>query len=128
MAARDTVNARISEAALQEAAVIELESYLRQHPGAFAFAAGLEGVPMTPRKRAQMRAQGMSPGEPDLRFYLPQGRTLLIELKADKGTRNPAQKERHAALEALGFEVLTQRYVTREEAAQGVLASVLERL
>lgn len=126
--ARDTVNARIPESAIQEAAVIELESYLRRHPGAFAFAAGLEGVPMTPRKRAAMRAQGMSPGEPDLRFYLPRGRTLLIELKADGGTRNAAQKARHAALGALGFEVLTQRYTTREEAAKGVLATVLGRL
>lgn len=128
MAATDTVNARVSEAALQEAAVIALENHLRRNPGAFAFAAGLEGVPMTPRKRAQMRAQGMAPGEPDLRFYLPRGRLLSIELKAEGGTRNAAQKARHAALEALGFEVLTQRYTTRQEAAQGVLATVLERL
>lgn len=124
----DTINARIPESALQEAAVEALESYLRRNPDTFAFAAGLEGLPMSPRKRAQMRAQGMAAGEPDLRFYLPRGRLLSIELKGDGGTRNKAQKERHALLERLGFEVLTQRYTTREACASGVLQTVLERL
>lgn len=128
MSAVDTVNARIPESSLQRAIVADLDSYLAREPGAFAYAAGLEGVRLNPRKGAEARAQGMKAGEPDLRFYLARGRMVLIELKAAGGTLNPAQKARHALLRGLGFDVHTVRAVTPAEAIAAVWAILRPQL
>jgi hypothetical protein len=128
MASADTVNNTVPEWRLQEAAVCALDSYLRAHPGAFAYAAGLEGVRLRPRQRATMRAQGMTAGEPDLRFYLPSGKLMMIELKTSKGATSAVQKARHGVLRALGFAVHVVKAKTPEEAASAVLGLVCEAL
>ena len=117
----DTVNDAYREEDLQAAIVANLESELAARPGAFAFAAGLEGVRLRPSQRAKMRAQGMTAGEPDLRFYLPGGRTLLIELKAGAAVSR-VQKDRHALIRGLGFVVHVVRAKTPAEAVAAVRA------
>lgn len=112
---------------MQRAIVLDLERKLSQGAN-FAFAAGLEGVPLTPKKRGEMRQQGMQAGEPDLRFYFDGGRTLLIELKADGGSLNAAQKTRHARLRALGFDVRVVKAKTEEDAVAQVSAIIEEEL
>lgn len=123
MVAKDTVNARIPEWKLQEAICADLDARIR-NGAPFAYAAGLEGVRLRPSQREAMRAQGMTAGEPDLRFYLPGARLLLIELKADKGTVSPVQKARHALLRAFGFDVHVVRASTPQEACAAVWAIV----
>jgi hypothetical protein len=118
----DKVVDRIPEWRLQEHCVVRLNAVLEERPGAFTFAAGLEGVHLRPRQREAMRAQGMTAGEPDLRFYLDRGRLMLIELKADAGTVSRVQKDRHALLRALGFVVHVVRAKTPEEAWAAVWA------
>jgi len=119
MAATDRVSNRIPEWRLQAEQVAELER-LEALGHAFAYAAGLEGVPLTPKKRREMRAQGMKAGEPDLRFYFPGARLILLENKADGGSLSKDQRERHALLTRLGFEVRTRKMLTLEEARQVV--------
>ena len=128
MASADSVNDTIPEWRLQESCVGALDAYLRANPGAFAYAAGLEGVRLRPRQRAAMRAQGMTAGEPDLRFYLPGGKLMMVELKTSKGATSAVQKARHGALRALGHVVHVVKEKTPEEAASAVLALVCEAL
>lgn len=105
-----------------------LDAYLAANPGAFAYAAGLEGVRLRPSQREAMRAQGMTAGEPDLRFYLPGGRVMLIELKAQGGSVSAVQKARHAQLRALGCSMHVVKAVTCKEVATAVLGLVCEAL
>ena len=126
MASADSVNDTMPEWRLQEACVSALDSYLRDNAGAFAYAAGLEGVRLRPRQRAAMRAQGMTAGEPDLRFYLPSGKLIMVELKTSKGATSAVQKARHAALRDLGHVVYVVKAKTPEGAARAVLALVCE--
>lgn len=120
--AADRVSNRIPEWKLQEGVVSALDALLRERPGAFAYAAGLEGVRLRPSQRQAMRAQGMQAGEPDLRFYFPAGRVALIELKAKDGRLSTEQKERHALLTALGFTV----YTIKRESVADMVAAVLD--
>lgn len=123
MAAVDIVSDRVPEWRLQQAIVVDLD---RRVAGGqpFTFAAGLEGVRLTPKKRGEMRQQGMKAGEPDLRFYFPGGRLVLIELKAGDGSTNKAQKDRHVELRALGFVVHLVKAKSEAEAIAKVGAIV----
>jgi hypothetical protein len=119
----DVVTNRVPEWRLQSAIVVDLDQWIRD--GApFAYAAGLEGVPLTPKKRGEMRRQGMQAGEPDLRFYLSRGRLILIELKADGGSVSKDQKDRHALLRSLGFVVHVVKAKTEAEAIAAVRAII----
>lgn len=122
--AQDRVSNRIPEWKLQEGVCIALEAELRARPGAFAYSAGMEGVRLTAGQRVKAKATGMQAGEPDLRFYFPGGRLVLVELKADGGRLNPAQKDRHAVMQALGFIVHTVKATSVAEASRLVLAIV----
>lgn len=51
------------------------------------------------------KAMGVKAGCPDIIIFYS-GRTLCIELKADKGSATPAQKVMHAKLHAQGIPVL----------------------
>lgn len=124
MPAVDIVSDRIPEWRLQAAVVVDLDRRIAEGAN-FDFAAGLEGVRLIPKKRAEMRSQGMKAGEPDLRFYFDGGRTLLIELKAGGGSLNPAQKQRHARLRDLGFDVRTVK-ATSEAEAVAMVGSIVE--
>jgi hypothetical protein len=81
-------------------------------------------------KRAQMEAKvtGMTGGEPDIRIYMIGGRLFSLELKTPKGSRSKVQRERHALLTKLGFEIITIAGKTPEELADAVEALVRERL
>lgn len=125
MPAVDRVQNRYSEAYLQAEQIAECERLAKLgHP--FAVAAGLEGVPLTPKKRREMRQQGMAAGEPDLRFYFSGPRLILLENKAEGGTVSKAQKERHALLSGLGFDVRIARMTSPQEARAVVRALVEE--
>lgn len=124
MPAVDTVSDRIPEWRLQAAIVVDLDRRIA-NGARFDFAAGLEGVRLIPKKRAEMRSQGMKAGEPDLRFYFDRGRILLIELKADGGSLNAAQKERHARLRDLGFDVRVVK-ATSEAEAVALVGAIVE--
>ena len=125
MAAPDKVSNRVPEWRLQAEQVAELQSLMSQGH-AFAFAAGLEGVPLTPKKRGEMRAQGMAAGEPDLRFYFAGPRLVLLENKAGGGSVSKDQRERHALLRSFGFEVRVAKMKTLDDARQTVRDLVRE--
>lgn len=59
----------------------------------------------TPRAIAEAQATGLTPGEPDVRVYLPGARICHIELKTPRGRVSEEQKKRHARLRALGHVV-----------------------
>jgi len=73
--------------------------------GRFTFAADQNGLRTSRAQASKAKAGGMRAGEPDIRIYLPDGRVRFIELKRVGGTVSRAQKDRHAALRALGFKV-----------------------
>ena len=70
-------------------------------------AASLEAVQCGKYQAARLKAGGMTAGEPDLRFYLPDGKIKMVELKAAKGKKSEAQTKRHQKLWDLGFDVCT---------------------
>lgn len=54
---------------------------------------------------ARDKATGLTAGEPDVRVYLPGGRTILVELKTDTGKVSKAQTARHTRLRELDHPV-----------------------
>ncbi len=64
----------------------------------------LEGLSADQRARLinQAKAQGMTPGIPDLLIYLPEGKVLNLELKTAKGKQSKEQIDMQNKLEALG--------------------------
>lgn len=54
---------------------------------------------------ARAKACGLTKGEPDMRFYLPMGRVLFVELKTMAGKVSKEQKEYHERLGQLGHWV-----------------------
>ena len=64
-------------------------------------------LPGTPKQKAQiisqMQKEGMLKGAPDLSLYLPEGKTLNLELKRSdgRGTQSDSQKEVAKALRVL---------------------------
>jgi hypothetical protein len=125
MAAADRTSNRIPEWRLQAEQVAECEALLAAGH-AFAYAAGLEGVRLHPGQRDLARATGMKAGEPDLRFYFPGARLILLENKADGGSLNADQKARHALLRGLGFDVRVAKMRSLDEARAAVRAIVQE--
>jgi VRR-NUC domain-containing protein len=77
---------------------------------------------------AKAKVTGMTPGEPDIRVYLSNGRLGLIELKAKDGTLSDAQEERHERLAELGHNVVVLRAVTEKEAVDGAVKILKELL
>jgi hypothetical protein len=82
----------------------------------FAFAGDLNGVRLTPSQAGKAKLTGLTPGETDLRIYLPTARFKMIEMKADGGALSKAQKERHSLLRGLGFEIEVVKAKTEESA------------
>ena len=66
----------------------------------------------------------MTAGEADVRVYMAHGRLFQFELKTPTGRRSKAQKERHARLAALGFEVVTIAASTPDAMADTIEAQV----
>jgi len=107
--------------AAQVSALRRLPQYQRQ----FLLAGDMNASKRGPRAQAQAIATGMTSGEPDLRIYGEYGRLLLIENKVGQGRLSPAQKDRHAALQRLGYAVLVIRATTTTEAAERAVTAVL---
>lgn len=102
-------------------------SALRRHPEygkRFLLAGDMNASKRGPKAQAQALATGMTAGEPDLRIYAEHSRLLLIENKVGRGPLSPAQKDRHAALQRLGYTVMVIRATATEEAASDAVRAV----
>lgn len=73
----------------------------------FTFAADQNSARRSPAQGAKNKAEGMTAGEPDMRFYIEGGKLVLIELKRKGNYLQPVQKKRIALLESLGFTCYT---------------------
>lgn len=104
MAKRDVVIDRIPEWRLQAEICASLEARIA-NGDPFLFAGSLEGVKLNPRVAQMAKATGMKAGEPDIRLYFANGRTVFVELKCADGKLGPDQKERIPILRGLGFTV-----------------------
>lgn len=108
---------------LQAAAVRALKTmpeYQRQFLLAGDMASGKRG----PKAQMQALATGLTPGEPDLRLYLPEGRIAFIEYKTSAGRLSPAQRQRHADMARLGHTVEVVAATTEDECADKTVALV----
>ncbi len=85
--------------AAQVSALRRLPQYQRQ----FLLAGDMNASKRGPMAQAQAIATGITSGEPDLRIYGEFGRLLMIENKVGQGGLSPAQKDRQAALQRLGY-------------------------
>ncbi len=75
-----------------------------------------------PASGAKLKKCGMKAGEPDCVIYLPDARTIFIELKLLKGALSDNQKNRHGVLINLGFPVHTIKAGTPQQAVNAVAA------
>ena len=66
-----------------------------------------------PRTAAKLKRMGVKPGWPDWEILGPNGVTIRIELKPEKGILSPAQKTFHARAKALGHPTYICRSVER---------------
>jgi len=92
----------------------------RQPP--FLYESSLEGIKLTKRQAAKAKALGMKKGVTDLRFYFPSPVMVCIELKRRLGSVSKEQKQRHAWLKAMGFEVHVVKAKTPKDGWDQVLA------
>jgi hypothetical protein len=124
---RTRVVDRVPEWRYQAEVVARLHN-LEAKGWAFTCAGDMAAGARSKAARALAKATGLTAGEPDVRVYLTGGRLLSIELKTPDGRRSKEQRERHARLIALGFEVLTIAAATPEAMADRVEAEIKERL
>lgn len=87
----------------------------------FTLAGDMNSAKRGPQAQIQASATGLAPGDPDLRLYLAGGVLKLIEYKGERGRLSPAQKDRHALLKRLGFEVVTVQATTEAQCADATL-------
>ena len=94
-----------------------IQAYIVQesHRAGHVFAAGMEGNDLSKSGRGKADATGRTAGEPDLRYYMPGGRLIMIELKLGESKLQKSQKKRIPILRDLGFEVHLVRAVTPED-------------
>jgi hypothetical protein len=115
-----TTNAAILESDLQAAQV----EALRAHPlygMAFTLAGDMGAGKRGPQAQADAVRTGLESGEPDLRIYIIGGKLLSVENKAEKTPVSKAQKDRHALLHSLGFQVEIIRTTTCDMAVHRVM-------
>lgn len=120
-------NDNLPEWRLQAAQVRRLRS-MPEHGRQFLLAGDQNAARRGPRAAIEAQATGMTPGEPDLRIYLPNGRLAMIENKTLKGRLSPAQRDRHAALSRLGHTVAVVRAATEQDAADQAEALIRQWL
>ena len=97
-----------------------LVAWLRLHDYLFEGSLAGEGY-RSPVQAARAKAQGITPGMPDLHIYLAGGKTLFIELKGPRGSLSPAQKDVHEKLIALGHEVHVIKSPTPFDALENLI-------
>lgn len=108
---------------LQAAAVRALKA-MPEYGRQFLLAGDQAAAKRGPRAQMQALATGLTPGDPDLRLYLPGGRVAFIEYKTSTGRLSPAQKQRHADMARLGHTVEVVAAATEEECAAATVQLV----
>ncbi|KKM66250.1 hypothetical protein LCGC14_1483070 [marine sediment metagenome] len=61
----------------------------------------------------KLKAMGVNPGWPDFEILIPDGVTLRIEMKTEKGVLSKAQEAFHERAKALGHPIYIARSVAR---------------
>lgn len=112
---------------LQAAAVRSLRA-MPEYQKQFLLAGDQAAAKRGPKAQMQALATGLTPGDPDLRLYLPAGRVAFIEYKTTTGRLSPAQKQRHADMERLGHTVEVVAAFSEEECAAKTVALVRQWL
>lgn len=100
---------------------------LRNMPGygrQFLLAGDQAAAKRGPKAQMQALATGLTPGDPDLRIYLPSGRVAFIEYKTSTGRLSPAQRQRHADMARLGHTVEVVAAATEDECAAATVQLV----
>ena len=101
-----------------QAAQVRALKAMPEYGSQFLIAGDQNAARRGPKAQVQAKATGMEPGEFDLRVYMAGGVLGLIENKVGRASLSPAQKQRHADLERLGFtRQAVVRAVTTEDAA-----------
>jgi hypothetical protein len=107
---------RWSENDLQSAVV----QWLRRN--GFDVAADMGGLRTSRRQASLAKQSGLIAGEPDLRIYLDGGRLLMVEMKTARGSVSKVQRERHAVLRGLGFDIEVLKAATPQDAVDKISA------
>jgi len=90
----------------------------------FLLIGGMEAGRRGKMEQVKAKATGLTAGHPDLTIFLPNARVAMIENKAENGRLSLEQKERHAALKAIGHTVEVIKASTKEESAAAAVSLV----
>ncbi|MDX0897451.1 VRR-NUC domain-containing protein [Sinorhizobium medicae] len=90
----------------------------------FLLVGGMEAGRRGKMEQVKAKATGLTAGHPDLTIFLPNARIAMIENKAANGRLSVDQKERHAALKAIGHIVEVVKASTKEDAAGAAVGLV----
>ncbi|MGO8211854.1 VRR-NUC domain-containing protein [Rhizobium ruizarguesonis] len=115
--------APIDEWLLQAEQVRQLRA-LPEYGKSFLLVGGMEAGRRGAQEQVKMKATGLTAGQPDLTIFLPNGRVAMIENKNAEGRLSPEQKERHAALKAIGHTVKVIKTGDKDDAASQAVALV----
>jgi len=115
------VSVKMTEAPVEEW-VLQSEQVRRlrampEYGKLFLLVGGMEAGRRGMREQMKMKATGLTAGQPDLTIFLPNGRVAMIENKNAAGRLSPEQKERHAALKAIGHTVEVIKTGDKDDAA-----------
>lgn len=119
----EIVAAPVEEWRLQAAQVRALRA-LPEYGRRFLLAGGMEAGRRGKQESVKAKATGLTAGHPDLSIFLPAGKVGMIENKGAEGRLSAVQKERHAALAAIGHHVVVIRAAGEAEAAERAVATV----
>lgn len=106
--------------AAQVRALRAMPEYGRQ----FLLVGGMEAGRRGKQEAVKAKATGLTAGHPDLTILLPNARCGMIENKNAEGRLSLAQRDRHAALAAIGHHVVVIKAATEAEAADRAVAQV----
>ena len=84
----------------------------------FTFAHDMNAGRRSPQAGARLKLQGMRAGEPDMRFYLPNGKLVLAEYKTARGRLSSKQEDRINQLRYYGFVVAVIKAATPNDAVE----------
>lgn len=90
----------------------------------FLLVGGMEAGRRGKQEAVKAKATGLTAGHPDLTIFMPGGKVAMIENKAANGRLSPEQRERHAAMAAIGHTVVVLRASTEGEAARLAVETV----
>ncbi|MBY3434841.1 VRR-NUC domain-containing protein [Rhizobium laguerreae] len=129
-----TTGANGTKVKIQDAPVLEWEMQSEQcrrlkampeYGKRFLLIGGMEAGRRGKQEQVKAKATGLTAGHPDLTIFLPSGKIAMIENKAANGRLSPEQKDRHAALKAIGHTVEVVKASSKDEAAKAAVALVV---